>query len=221
MPVPKDYLAPHRISAKERALSQLQRWIIDGTLQPGEKLNDMELAEALGLSRTPIREALQLLEVQGFVEMQPGKITRVTIIEKEDILKIYPPLASLQCLAAELATPRITTDQIQLLRELNEQFEQSIQQQQLFKAMEFDEQFHDIIIDSANNPYITSFSATLQMHIRRFKYVLLQQPVSTTIASIDEHNAIISAFESRDQEQAIEAMRKNWLRAMKELSKLI
>ncbi|WP_134701658.1 GntR family transcriptional regulator [Ammoniphilus sp. YIM 78166] len=221
MPVPKDYLAPHRISAKERALSQLQRWIIDGTLQPGEKLNDMELAEALGLSRTPIREALQLLEVQGFVEMQPGKITRVTLIEKEDILKIYPPLATLQSLAAELATPVIDKTQIQSLRELNQQFGEMIQKQQLFKAMELDEQFHDIILDAANNPYITSFCTTLQMHIRRFKYVLLQQPLSTTIHSLEEHEAMISAFESRNPEQAAEAMRMNWVRAMNELGRLI
>ncbi|RXT06291.1 GntR family transcriptional regulator [Ammoniphilus sp. CFH 90114] len=221
MPIPKDYLAPHRVSAKERALSELQRWIIDGTLQPGEKLNDMELAEALGLSRTPVREALQLLEVQGFIAMQPGKVTRVTTIEKGDILKIYPPLAALHALAAELAGPLMEPEQIQLLRKLNNEFGEMIKQQQLFKAMEIDEQFHDVIIEMANNPYIASFSATLQMHIRRFKYVLLQQPVSSTITSLDEHEAIIKAFENRWIDKASDAMRMNWLRPMKELSNLI
>ncbi|MDY7046863.1 GntR family transcriptional regulator, partial [Virgibacillus sp. M23] len=65
MPVPKNFSSPVRMTAKERALSQIQRWIIDGTLQPGEKLIDAELAESLAVSRTPISEAFQLLEVQG------------------------------------------------------------------------------------------------------------------------------------------------------------
>lgn len=83
MPVPHNFSSPVRMSAKERALSQIQRWIIEGTLEPGEKLIDAELAESLGVSRTPIREALQLLEVQGLVSMHPGKETRVMIIEKK------------------------------------------------------------------------------------------------------------------------------------------
>ena len=77
MPIPTNFAVPGRISAKDRSFSQIQRWIIDGTLQPGEKLNDADLAGALGVSRTPIREALQLLEGQGLVEMHPGKDTRV------------------------------------------------------------------------------------------------------------------------------------------------
>ena len=60
MPIPTDHAKPLRISAKENAFNQLQQWIIDGTLHPGEKLNDTELAGALGVSRTPIRESLQL-----------------------------------------------------------------------------------------------------------------------------------------------------------------
>ena len=68
MPIPTNHSKPIRTTAKENAFNQLQQWIIDGTLHPGEKLNDTELAQALGVSRTPIRESLQLLEVQGFVK---------------------------------------------------------------------------------------------------------------------------------------------------------
>lgn len=91
MPVPTDHTKPLRISAKENAFNQLQQWIIDGTLHPGEKLNDTELAGALGVSRTPIRESLQLLEVQGFVRMYPGKATQVTEVDKESITDLLPP----------------------------------------------------------------------------------------------------------------------------------
>ena len=105
MPIPSEHKKPTRKTAKESAFNQLQQWIIDGTLQPGEKLNDTELAEALGVSRTPIRESLQLLEVQGFVKMYPGKATQVTEVEKESINDLLPPLAALQALSAELAIP--------------------------------------------------------------------------------------------------------------------
>ncbi|RCK12631.1 FCD domain-containing protein [Bacillus licheniformis] len=70
------------------------------------KYVDVDLAEALGVSRTPVREALQLLESQGFVEMKPGKETKITLIHPDDALAVYPPLAHLQALAAELAAPR-------------------------------------------------------------------------------------------------------------------
>lgn len=90
MPIPINHSRPKRKSAKENAFNQIQQWIIEGTLKPGEKLNDSELAEALGVSRTPIRESLQLLEVQGFVKMYPGKATQVTEVKKESIKDLLP-----------------------------------------------------------------------------------------------------------------------------------
>ncbi|MCG9968211.1 GntR family transcriptional regulator [Pelotomaculum terephthalicicum JT] len=221
MPVPPDFSAPIRISAKERALSQIQRWIIEGTLQPGEKLIDAELADSLAVSRTPIREALQLLEVQGLVSMHPGRETRVTGIEKEDILKMYPVLASLHALAAEYTAQLILPEQIEMLKELNTQFGKAIEIGQPFQAMEIDEQFHNLIVELSDNPYIASFSASLQIHIRRFKYIFLNQPLTATQTSVAEHASIILAFEKRDKETASAMMKQNLLRPMRELHALI
>ena len=72
MPIPQNYSAPVKLSAKDRAYNQIQEWIVDGTLVPNEKINDAQLANALGISRTPVREALQLLALQGLVAMKPG-----------------------------------------------------------------------------------------------------------------------------------------------------
>ncbi len=222
MPVPKHFKSSIRVTVKERTLSQLQEWIIDGTLKPGEKLNDAELAEALGVSRTPVREALQLLEVHGFVEMHPGKETRVTTIQKEDIFKLYPPLAALQALAAEIATSMITPKEIKQLREINTAFAKAVSDKQPFKAMEIDEQFHNLIVELADNPYIEAYTITLQMHIRRLKYVFLQQPKKTlTDISIKEHEAIIEAFERNDSKSAAEMMKKNWQRPMEKVNEII
>ncbi|MFD0676492.1 MULTISPECIES: GntR family transcriptional regulator [unclassified Paenibacillus] len=221
MPIPTNYSTPIRMSAKERALSQIQRWIIDGTLQPAEKLIDADLAEVLGVSRTPIREALQLLEVQGLVEMHPGKDTRVKNIEKDDILKMYPTLAALHSLAAELAASLILPEHIEQLKGLNAQFTEAIENGQPYQAMELDEQFHNLIVDVSDNSYISSFSSSLQIHIRRFKYVFLKQRFTSTHESVLEHAAIISALENRDQERAAAMMKQNLLRPMRELHALI
>ncbi|MBP1996526.1 GntR family transcriptional regulator [Paenibacillus eucommiae] len=221
MPVPKDFSSPIRMSAKERALSQLQRWIIEGTLLPGEKLLDAELAESLAVSRTPIREALQLLEVQGLVSMHPGKETKVTNIEKDDVLKMYPTLAALHALAAEYASQLILPEQIEMLKELNAQFSNAIESGQPYQAMEIDEQLHNLIVEASDNMYVASFSASLQIHIRRFKYVFLKQPITETLTSVEEHAMLIAALEKRDKETAAAIMKQNLIRPMHELYALI
>ncbi|WP_041580463.1 GntR family transcriptional regulator [Bacillus sp. 1NLA3E] len=221
MPVPHNFSSPVRMSAKERALSQIQRWIIEGTLEPGEKLIDAELAESLGVSRTPIREALQLLEVQGLVSMHPGKETRVMIIEKKDILKMYPTLAALYALAAEYSAQVILPEQIETLKQQNMLFAKAIESGQPYQAMEIDEQFHNLIVEVSDNPYIASFSESLQIHIRRFKYVFLKQPIAETLTSVEEHAGIISALEQHDAETASVRMKQNVIRPMHELYSFI
>src|SRR4051794_16074410 len=134
MPIPTDHAMPLRVSAKENAFIQLQDWIIDGTLHPGEKLNDTELAQALGVSRTPIRESLQLLEVQGFVKMYPGKATQVTEVDKESITDLLPPLAALQALSAELAIPHLTQETLALLESTNKRFADAVLTENYFSA---------------------------------------------------------------------------------------
>jgi len=209
------------MSAKERAFSQIQRWIIDGTLQPGEKLIDAELADSLGVSRTPIREAFQLLEVQGLVSMHPGKETKVTEIEKDDILKMYSTMAALQALAAENTAKIIVPEQIEQLRSINLEFESAIKSGQAYQAMETDEQFHNLVVELSDNPYVASFSASLQIHIRRFKYVFLKQSVTATQASVHEHSSIIEAFEKNDSERAQAMMKQNFIRPMQELHEIL
>ncbi|WP_127590221.1 GntR family transcriptional regulator [Paenibacillus lautus] len=221
MPVPKNFVSPVRMTAKERAFSQIQRWIIDGTLQPGEKLLDAELAESLGVSRTPIREAFQLLEVQGLVSTHPGKETKVTAIERENIFKMYSTMAALQALAAEVTATIIVPEQIQQLRAMNLEFENAMKSGQAYQAMEMDEQFHNYIVELSDNPYVAAYSASLQMHIRRFKYVFLKQPIAATQASVDEHASIISAFEQKDSDRAQAMMKQNFMRPMQELHELL
>ncbi|UAL54448.1 MULTISPECIES: GntR family transcriptional regulator [Metabacillus] len=213
MPIPTNFSSPTRVTAKNRAFAQIQEWIIDGTLQPKEKLNDADLAQALGVSRTPIREALQLLNVQGFVEMFPGVGTQVTSVNKEDINKILPPLGVLQALAAELATPVISQESIDSLREINTKFAEAIKKGDFYSALKQDEHFHNIIVENAQNQYITNSISNLQAHVLRLYF---HQSIILTNDSIQEHEAILQAFENKNKEKAASLARKNWIRAIDE-----
>lgn len=213
MPIPSNISKPIRKTAKENAFHQLQQWIIDGTLQPGEKLNDKELAEALGVSRTPIRESLQLLEAQGFVKMYPGKATQVTEINKEEINDLLPPLAALQALSAELAIKHLTDEKISLLEKTNQRFAQAVRMKNYFLALKIDEEYHQIIVDSAKNSYIKDIISSLQAHVRR---LFFHNSIILTEESIEEHQKIIEALKAKDVEKASKIMKKNWLRAIEE-----
>lgn len=211
MPIPVNHSKPVRQSAKENAFNQLQQWIIDGTLLPGEKLNDNELANALGTSRTPIRESLQLLEVRGFVKMFPGKATQVTEIEQEAIKDLLPPLAALQSLSAELAIDHMTEDQLTQLENLNKRFAKTIHSNNDYAALKVDEEFHQIIVDITKNTYIQNMVTSLQAHVRRHFF---HNSIVLSEQSIEEHHAIITAMRHSNKEKAITTMKENWLRTL-------
>ncbi|MUK89342.1 FCD domain-containing protein [Ornithinibacillus sp. L9] len=213
MPIPTDHSKPIRKTAKENAYNQLLHWIIDGTLHPLEKLNDTELAQALGVSRTPIRESLQLLESQGFVKMYPGKATQVTEVEKESMKDLLPPLAVLQALSTELAINHLTPDILTKLSTTNEDFREALLAQDYRTALTIDEQFHQFIVDTSNNKYIHDVIEKLQAHVRR---LFFHHSLILTIESYDEHNQIIELMEAKDIEQASVLMKQNWLRIMHE-----
>ncbi|MDI2585934.1 MULTISPECIES: GntR family transcriptional regulator [unclassified Psychrobacillus] len=213
MPIPVNHSKPVRTTAKIHAFNQLQQWIIDGTLQPQEKLNDIELAKALGVSRTPIRESLQLLESQGFVSMQPGRATQVTAVETEDINNLLPPLAVLQALAAELAISNIDEATLQLLEEKNKQFAEALHTKEFTTALKVDEEFHKIIVDSANNPYILSMVEMLQAHVRRLFYY---EKIILREYSIEQHEEIIKLLREKDATKLAETMRSNWIYTIEE-----
>ncbi|MFD2630579.1 GntR family transcriptional regulator [Oceanobacillus kapialis] len=213
MPIPANHATPVRQTAKENAFTQIQQWIIDGTLQPGEKLNDTDLAKALGVSRTPIRESLQMLEMRGFVKMYPGKATQVTEVEKDAILELLPPLAALQALSAELAISHITEETLEKLEQINERFANAIYSENYYASLKIDEEFHKIIVDTANNSYIHSIISSLQAHVRR---QFFHNSIILTEKSVAEHNTIIQLMREGKTDAIAPIMKENWLRAIEE-----
>ena len=158
MPLPNQEVPFERTSAKQKVYETVKDWIIEGQLKPGEKISDVEIAEYFNMSRTPVREALQLLEGQKLIKSYPGKATMVTEIETDDIEKWYLPMAMLQQLAINLAVEKITPAHISRLRDLSDNFTECVKEQDKPMAiLKADKAFHSCILEAAGNEYIMDF----------------------------------------------------------------
>ena len=105
---------------RDRAYVTMRDAIVDGTLAPGERLRDQELCEWLGLSRTPVREALSRLEQDGLVETEPQRFTRVAPLDRRAARDAFPIVAAVHALAAELGVPRLTVADLDAMRAAND-----------------------------------------------------------------------------------------------------
>lgn len=211
MPIPQNYSAPVKLSAKDRAYNQIQEWIVDGTLVPNEKINDAQLANALGISRTPVREALQLLALQGLVAMKPGVSTYVTELEDGAMGRILPPLSVLQALAAQTAADMADEKDIKELQSYNKVFEKAIKNKDYFAALKQDEHFHGKIVKICDNAYLESSINVLQAHVRR---LFFKNEIILSEESVLEHKQIIEAIKNKDAKKAGDIAKSNWERSV-------
>jgi DNA-binding GntR family transcriptional regulator len=214
MPVPSEIAPVERRSARAVVLERLVDWIEDGTLEPGELIKDGELAERLGVSRTPVREALQVLEQRGLVEMRPGRLTRVTETTPEDVARVYAPMSVLHTLAAELGTPNAIAEDIEEMRRHNAEMLAAVKAKDPAGARDADRAFHGVLVRLADNPYLTNALQPLMNHTRRLEamYFTEQKPGRE---SHREHQQIIAAVEANDPAAAGERTRENFRRYWK------
>lgn len=213
MPIPSKKAAFTRQSAKMKIYLTLRDWIINGTMQPGERLNDAELAGYFSVSRTPIREAIQMLEAQKLVTVIPNKLTVVSEIEIGQLEKLYQPLAHLQALGAQICCQQITAGQFQELVQMDKSIHAAIDAGDIDATLQGDAAFHSMILDIADNEYIQQFSDTLMMHIQRIEYCYFQKG-DIPLNSFASHQGILQAFQVRDPDAAFQATLKNWLTTM-------
>lgn len=216
IPVSKPF---EKQTAKDRAYHQIKEWIIDGTLTPNEKLAEVDLASAISVSRTPIREALLKLNEDGFVIMAAGKISKVAPLESEDISRLYEPMAVIEGLAANQAASRVTEDDFKKLATLEKKYRVALNSQKQTAALKADRNFHEKILEIADNSYEKQFSELLYGHIIRYEMYFFnslakdskQQPITS------HHDALLRALAEHNSPKASAAMTKDWLTTMKTL----
>jgi DNA-binding GntR family transcriptional regulator len=215
MPIPKKELIQNN-PMREKVYDEIRQWIMNGELAPGEKIRDKEIADALGVSRTPVREALRRLEDEGLIETAMHRWTRVSKVHVSDAERLDPIIGALEMLAIELALPHLTSADFEQMRHLNTQLLSAIQQGDENSARDFDTHFHEVIILKSNNTELINILKELRFKIKRVESIYFKSQNNAN-GSVEEHNQIISALEQRDVELARHAIRQNWTMSLMRL----
>ncbi len=183
----------------------LRQAILRGDLMPGERLMEIQLANMLGVSRTPVREAIRKLELEGLVLMVPRKGAEVAEITEKDLRDVLEVREALEVLAVQLACKKITAEQITLLREKERAYEEAIQGGDLTQIAETDVQFHDVIYGATNNDKLVVLLNNMREQMYRYRIEYLKNPdVRQSIAQ--EHTALVETMRSGNSEDAEKIM---------------
>src|SRR2546423_1845979 len=151
MPVPVTGATEGRQLLRNSVFVRIRDAIIDGTLQPGERLVDGELSHWLGVSRTPIPAALARLESAGLVETKPGRYTIVSPIDPRTVADAQAVTAAVHELAVRTAVPLLTAADLAAMRAANDAFDDAVRSGDVIAAIEADDAFHGVPVDRAGN----------------------------------------------------------------------
>lgn len=197
-----------RSSVSQQVYEAIQTWIVNGELNPGEKIKDKELAEALGVSRTPVREALLRLENEGFVVTKANRWTQVAMLDLSEANRIYPIVWTLEMLAVETLID-FKLAYIDKLEYFNQKLTAALNNRNGIVAAEMDESFHSVIVHAANNPELSSILKPCKMKIRRIEIAYFEG-FSGNSESLKEHEDIIYALKNEDFIKAAQYVEANW-----------
>ncbi|NLX77764.1 MAG: GntR family transcriptional regulator [Clostridiaceae bacterium] len=175
--------------------------IVSGELKPGERLMEVTLAEKMGVSRTPVREAVRRLEMEGLVTMTPRKGTHVAEITVKDIMDVLEVRAALDKLATRLAAERAKPETLRQLENIHKQYIACLQKENISGAIKKDVEFHEVIYNAAGNAKLTNVAGNLREQIYRFR-VLYLKDFSNAEEVLKEHRAILKAMQEKDAELA-------------------
>jgi DNA-binding GntR family transcriptional regulator len=195
----------------QRVYEEIKEAIINNTIKPGTMIQERILAEKLGVSRTPVREALRRLNSEGLIELIPGKGATVTKITIEDIREIMQVREPLECLAVKLAAERIQPQDIKYLEDMIANWDKEINcsDQINFQSLSTkDIAFHEYIVEIAGNKRLASILNMLRDQIRRITF-LTQDNKTRIETSFPQHLKILEALKQRDPVAAEENMRQH------------
>lgn len=190
---------------------RIRDMIVHGELASGERINEMELCEVLGVSRTPIREALKVLAAEGLVELLPNRGSRVTTPSTDEIVNLFAVIAALERLAAETVTLQASAQALGHLRALHDEMLQRYAEQDRDRYFELNHRIHETIIAMAGNPQLTRTHADLMTRARRPRFVAITTD-GRWEESVKEHELVMAAMELRDARFAGEIVYRHVLK---------
>lgn len=212
-----------RAGLHEHAAMRLKLLIIKGVLRPGQILNEVELAERLGISRTPLREAIKLLGAQGLLELRQNRSARVAPMRADDIEPLFEAMAGIEGFAAGLAADRMTKQELKRLSTLQKQIESCHDVGNLDDYFFFNQQIHMLIVEAAKNGPLQEAHSVLFGRAERARYFALSR-TGRWEQSIAEHRDLERALNAGDGGKATRVMGDHVRRtgqALKEMLSMI
>ncbi|NLC75189.1 MAG: GntR family transcriptional regulator [Clostridiales bacterium] len=191
---------------RETVYIKLRKQILTGELKPGERLMEIHLANKLDVSRTPIREAIRKLELEGLVKITPGSGAQVAPISKKELNDVLEVRRALDALSCELACARIDAQGKAKLKKSREKFEIAVRNGDPGEITSADVTFHDIINRAAGNTCLLEVSGRLADQVYRYRYVYIREDENYE-QLISEHRNLANAIIEGDSKAAVRAAR--------------
>lgn len=186
-----------RANLHETVVGRLRDLIVEGTLAPGARIAERQLCESLGVSRTPLREALKVLASEGLVELLPNRGARVARLDERDIEDMFQVMGALEALAGTLACARITEAELAEIGALHYEMLAQYTRRRLPEYFRLNQAIHAAIVEAARNPILAATYQSLAGRIRRARY-LANLSDERWQHAVAEHEAILQALQARD-----------------------
>ncbi len=204
------------MNLKQKIIRELREAIINKIYNPGEHLTELALSKQFQVSRTPVREALNQLEKEGFIQIIPGIGAKVTKLSLEQVFSIYDVLIILEGASSNLACTKISDKQIAELEKCNKLFEEAIHQENLESLFELNARFHWLITEATQNSYLIEIRSNFRFRVDPIARIFPTMP-NQCRRSLEEHGQILDALRARDPSLAESAMRNHLEEAKKAL----
>jgi DNA-binding GntR family transcriptional regulator len=208
MPVPSSPTPLRTSLLRDTVHDRLRDAIVDGTLAPGEVVRDTELAAWLGVSRTPVREALLRLGETGLVRAAPGRSTVVAEIDLDEVREAHAVVVAMHRLAVSEAVARLTDDDLERMRAANVRFADAVEARDTAAALSADDDFHAVAVDVAGNRAVATVLTQLTPVVRRLERRRFASHAA--VESVALHDRLVEACAARDADAAAEVAFRTW-----------
>ncbi len=197
-----------QITLADQAYNAIRSRILNGDMALGEFVREQDVSAALGVSRTPVREALGRLSSEGFLERIPHRGFRVPKEPLSALLELYPIVAVLELLAGRLALPRLSAADICELKEINGRLADSRDEGDVRRLIDLNNQFHHFICARSGSTRLSELLDDLRSQVSRLELWYYSQP-NRTEESVEHHGELIRAIEAGDHEHALQVLESN------------
>lgn len=203
----------NRVSMRNNAYEIIKDAIISGGLEPGRKIKDVELSDQLGISRTPVREAMLRLEDEEFIISKPNSYTMVAPINIAETKEIYSIVIALETLALQEAILTVTPTQIKNLEKINKKYSSAIESNNAKDCLRYDIEFHNSLVALSSNKELEKVLKKLKDKILRVESFYFHK-VSPKQKSLNEHRIIIEGIKNKELQAATSMLRENWMNSL-------